>query len=114
MLFDKDFSTETLDKESQKVANVIMRVLASKLPKDWKASGGGCKVFYSPKEWKSRGEQHGDGSVLVVTYDGGDHREFFNYDYESVDSIADMDNALEKAGYMHEPINHWSTAIYKN
>ena len=114
MLINKDFSTETLDGEALKVANVIMRVMTSNFPDDWELSGGGCKVFYSAEEWKERGERHGDGSVLVVIYDGGDHAAFFNYDHKSGDSIAAMDNALSKAGYMHEPINHWSTAIYKD
>lgn len=114
MVINKDFSTETLDGEALEAAKIIMSAMTSNFPNDWELSGGGCKVFYSPEEWQERGERYGDGSVLVVTYDGGDHKTFFNYDYECNDSIAAMDNALLKAGYNHEPINHWSTAIYKN
>lgn len=114
MVINKDFSTETLDGEALEVAKIIMSALTSNFPNDWELSGGGCKVFYSPEEWQERGERHGNGSVLVTVYDGGDHAPFFSYDYDSSSSISAMDTALSDAGYMHEPINHWSTAIYKN
>ncbi len=31
---------------------------------------GGCKTFYSPDEWKARGEQYGTSAHLVIVYDG--------------------------------------------
>lgn len=41
---------------------------------------GGCTAFRSPKEWAERGEKYGLESVLVVVYDGGSHRQFFESD----------------------------------
>lgn len=40
----------------------------------------GCKVFYSPSEWRTRGEEYGNKSELIVVYDGGKHRSMFNMD----------------------------------
>lgn len=31
---------------------------------------GGCKTFYSPKEWQEKGNRYGTKSVLIVVYDG--------------------------------------------
>lgn len=52
-------------------------------------STGGCRTFYSPKEWEERGEEYARGSELVVVYDGGDVRPFF-----SMDAAYDLDMML--------------------
>lgn len=35
---------------------------------------GGCRAFFSPDEWRARGEKYGTepGVVLIVVYDGGE------------------------------------------
>lgn len=75
---------------------------------------GGCRTFYSPAEWKARGESYGLESVLIVCHDGGDVASFFNYDYECYQRLENMREALEKVGYWAEPCTSWYTAIYRS
>lgn len=46
---------------------------------------GGCKTFYTPKEWKERGEDYGTESLLVVVHDGGLLSYYLNIDYGDYD-----------------------------
>jgi hypothetical protein len=71
------------------------------------------RSFYTPKEWKDRGERYGLQSELIVVHDGGDLASFFNPDYGSWKLQSAMDAALEKVGYYAEPCTSWYTAIYK-
>lgn len=80
------------------------------------ADTGGCRAFYTPKEWADRGEEYGRGSVLVIVYDGGDLR-------YALDPTACADagwtlqdklhRLLETAGYYAEPCTCWYSAIYR-
>jgi hypothetical protein len=67
---------------------------------------GDCKVFYSPEEWRERGESYGAESELVVVYDGSEAR----YLAEFNDGMA---RALEKEGLFVECCTHWYAAVYK-
>ena len=69
--------------------------------------------FYSPREWRARGELYGLQGELIVVHDGGDLAPFFNPDYEDWDAQSDMNAALKEAGYYAEPCTTWYTAIYK-
>ena len=71
------------------------------------------RSFYTPAEWKARGERYGLQSELIVVHDGGDLASFFNPDYGSWKLQSAMNEALEKAGYYAEPCTTWYTAIYK-
>lgn len=73
---------------------------------------GGCRTFYSPQEWRDRGEYGGERAVLIVVYDGGDVGYAFDYDHEQYAIVDKMAAQLGKAGFMAEPINNWSCAIY--
>jgi len=74
---------------------------------------GGCRVFYSPAEWKARGERYGTDSVLVVVHDGGDHAAVFNFDYGCYEIMEDMRKVLEKVGCFVEQCTCWHSAVYK-
>jgi len=74
---------------------------------------GGCKAFYSPKEWKERGEDYGLESELIVVHDGGDLASIFNLDYGCYDLNAKMDEALRRHGVWMESCTCWYTAIYE-
>ena len=69
-------------------------------------NSGGCKVFYSPEEWRQRGERYGCESELVVVYDGSEAR----YLAEFNDGMA---WALEQEGLFVECCTHWYAAVYK-
>lgn len=78
-------------------------------------STGGCRAFYSPAEWKDRGEEYGTGSELIVTYDGGDLRYFFSMDagYETGWRFTErMRQELEELGLYSEECTCWYSAIY--
>lgn len=73
---------------------------------------GGCRAFYSPKEWEARGEEYGQKAALIVVHDGGDLARFFNYDYRAYDMIDEMSKRLDQAGAWAEQCTSWYTAIY--
>lgn len=74
---------------------------------------GGCRVFYSPQEWRERGESYGLRSELIVVYDGGDHRRFFNNDGFGLAMDCDrIVNALNGIGLYFEPCTGWYCAVY--
>lgn len=74
---------------------------------------GGCKTFYSPAEWKARGEEYCRNAELIVVYDGGAVAGFFGYDYEQYDLINDMDQQLFNAGFYSEQGTTWYSGIYE-
>ncbi len=74
---------------------------------------GGCRAFYSAREWRKRGEKHATHADLIVVYDGGDLAMFFE-SYESAPGLCTkMRAALGEIGVRVEPINGWSSAIYE-
>jgi hypothetical protein len=74
---------------------------------------GGCKMFYTPKAWKERGEQYGRESLVIVVHDGGDHAPYFNWDYQCYEMIEGLNKALAKIGCFTEQCTTWYSAIYK-
>jgi len=74
---------------------------------------GGCRAFYSPKEWRDRGEAYGTKSELVVVYDGGDVRELFEPEYGPQLS-EELWSKLKEKGLWYEPCTCWYSAIYVN
>lgn len=73
---------------------------------------GGCKPFYSPDEWRERGEWRAiggepDSTVLIVCHDGGDMSH-----YSGAPKIwSAIDTALNAAGYRVNYGEHWWTYI---
>ena len=74
---------------------------------------GGCTPFYSPKEWKERGERYGTESLLIACHDGGDLSAFF-CPYEASETLAEaLRMALAEKGLFFENCTGWYTAIYE-
>ena len=73
---------------------------------------GGCKAFYSPQEWKARGETYGRESELVVVYDGGDLAAVMSNElgYGLRESLSTELGAV--AGVYFEDCTNWYAAIY--
>jgi len=86
-------------------------ILAHVTRKDPKASGGGCRAFYTPEEWKERGEKYGTTSVLVICHDGGDMCPYFSLDY-GWEMAEGMNDVLRELGLYAEACTGWYTAIY--
>jgi hypothetical protein len=74
---------------------------------------GGCKAFYSPKEWADRGEDYGTDSELIVVHDGGDHAYAFSWSQGQYDLIDAMVENLNPLGVYSEQCTSWYSAVYK-
>jgi len=97
---------EKLSAEGKRVYDVIMTVIREGID-----DSGGCKAFYSPVDWKARGEDYGHTSELVVVYDGGDIGVYFDrFGYTTLRD--EMNAALEAAGYYYEPATCWYGCVY--
>lgn len=103
-----------LDAKGRKAAQAIIKLL-----KKHGADDLGSNRFYTPQQWRDRGEEYGRNSVLVITYDGGDHRRFFNMDAcyrtgraSDYDSWEEMQEVLREAGFYFEECTCWYAAVY--
>lgn len=70
----------------------------------------GC--FWSPQEWKARGEEYGRSASLIVTHDGGPYAGSFNPNYGDRRAYQGMADALGAVGYYAQQCTGWYTAIY--
>jgi len=91
------------------------RAIMALLNKQYATYTGGCRSFYSPAEWRERGEQYGTNGELVVVYDGGDLARFFSIDasYPSYEGHTLMSEALAAEGLYFEECTCWYAAIYE-
>jgi len=69
-------------------------------------NAGGCKVFYSPEEWRERGEAYGAESELVVVYDGSEARYLAEFN-------PGIEEVLARLNLFIECCTHWYAAVYK-
>lgn len=97
-----------LSRKGRAAAQAILKILKG----NGTSESGGCKIFYSPKEWKNRGELYGLKSELIVVYDGGDLYHFLSYSSEAYKAQELMFKALENVGVYAEPCTCWYSAIY--
>lgn len=97
-----------LSDDGRKVAETILAFLTEK---DLTYHGGGGK-FYSPQQWRDRGEDYGTDSLLVITHDGGDHAGAFNIDYEQYQLIEQLRDRLVPLGVFSEQCTSWYSAVY--
>jgi hypothetical protein len=73
---------------------------------------GSHGVFYSPSEWRQRGEEYGCNALLIVTYDGGDHRHAMTLDSECYALNERFQDALQKVDCFFEECTTWYGAVY--
>ncbi len=97
-----------LSTSGRRAAEAIHEFLATK---DLEYHGGGGR-FYSPAQWRDRGERYGLSSLLIVTHDGGDHAGAFNLDYEQYALNNELTQWLRDNGFWMEQCTSWYTAIY--
>ena len=92
------------------------RAAAKAIQKELIASDGetgGCRAFYSPKQWRERGEQYGRNAELIVCHDGGDLALMFSLDHECHETHEKVLQALARVGAWAEACTCWYSAIYK-
>lgn len=97
-----------LSKAGREAAKVIRDYLVEAGLDD---HGGGGR-FYTPREWRDRGEAYGTNSLLIVTHDGGDHAAAFNWDYEAYSVMEELRRRLARIGVYGEQCTSWYSAIY--
>ena len=98
-----------LNPDGKKAAKAILALLTTELTSP---SGGGLPAFYTPEEWLNRGEDYGQGSVLIVCHDGGDQARFFDLAYCQYDAHERMRAHLEQLGLYAEQCTGWYSAVY--
>jgi hypothetical protein len=94
------------------------RAIVDALRKHGLVYTGGGRAFYSPKEWKDRGEDYGTESQLVVVYDGGDLFYVFNSsmhsEFEKPANVREeIDKRLADFGLYVEECTGWYAAVYE-
>lgn len=104
---NNDFNMDHLNAEQKTIARVMVKVAGKG------ATGGGCPAFYTPEQWRERGEAYGLDAKLIVCHDGGALAKFCNYDYMQYAKIDRMSAALEKVGYHVENCTSWYSAVYE-
>lgn len=77
-------------------------------------SGG--PIFYSPKQWRERGESYGESCELIVVYDGADIRTALSfdraYDFGSYAPLEELAAELRRLGVYAEECTCWFSGIY--
>ena len=97
-----------LNDSGLKAANIILAFMEKH-----NMSTGGCRLFYSPEQWKSRGEEYGITSELIFVYDGGDLFDVLNgYIEGSYRMMDEFTKVLVDGGFHYEPCTHWYSAVY--
>lgn len=108
---------ETLKGLAREAAEKVVAYIRAQHKKAFdenKEPGAGGKMFYTPEEWKERGEKYGTEALVVVVHDGGDHAPYFNWDYECYKLIEGLAEELAKIGCFAEQCTGWYSAIYKD
>lgn len=75
-------------------------------------AAGFDRIFYTPKEWRDRGEKYGLRSELIVVHDGGAHAPAFNWDYRNYDLVEQLRVRLQTVGCFAEQCTTWYSAVY--
>lgn len=110
MIKDLNAMPEGLSTKGQKAYKVIMDTMTLA---NGTVDTGGCITFYSPQQWKAKGELNCLDAELIVVYDGGAVARFFSYGYACYDLINDMDEQLSNAGFYSEQGTNWYSGIYE-
>ena len=97
-----------LSKQGRAAAKAIVEFLTEHGMTDH----GGSGKFYTPREWRDRGEEYGTRSLLIITHDGGDHAAAFSWDYEQYELMEQLRGRLSKIGVYVEQCTSWFSAVY--
>ena len=69
--------------------------------------------FYTPAQWRMRGEDYGNGSnvVLCMTFDGSHVYDYMNM-HDGYKAFDDLVQVLGELGVYFEMMHSWSFAVY--
>lgn len=105
-----DFDASDLKGKARTLANAITAWLAAR--NGYAPSGNGCKAYYSPRQWRERGESYGCDSVLILCHDGGALATVCNLDYGNYLAAEEFRKFLHSRGYWVEACTSWYSAVY--
>ena len=105
--FDAEWSTDHLDGLARRAADALVALMADD------ATTGGCRPFYTPDEWRARGESYGLTSVLVCCHDGGTLSHMLDLSQAGYDVQRAVRDALTPLGLFVEQCTGWYSAVYR-
>ena len=73
---------------------------------------GGCRLFYSPAEWRERGESYCGNSELVIVYDGAEAKYALSLDGLRYDIHELLRSELGDVDLFTEEGTHWYSGVY--
>lgn len=92
----------------------LVEKIASEVLKEKEIFTGGCNPFYTPEEWRARGEEYGLNSELIICHDGGDYAYLCNTDHGFYELTDMFSQKLKEHGYFLEACTCWYSALYKD
>ncbi len=98
-----------LSEQASEAAKLIHSTILKVIGHD--AYTGGCRAFYTPEEWKAKGEKYGLNATLIIAHDGGDLADYFG-PMAPDELIIKMENALSAIGYYADLCTGWYSAVY--
>ena len=99
----------TMTDRQREAVDIVMRVAQELEPR---TLDNGCRDFYTPAEWRARGEAYGHDGVLIVVHDGGNLAPLFNHDYGCSSWVRAMRKSLEAVGFYVEACTPWYSAVF--
>jgi len=101
----------SLPPDAMRVAKIIRTFMRRNCPFPQRCWDGST-CFYSPAEWRERGELYGLESVLIVTHDGGDLARFCDWSRQDYRAMERLSKRLAAAKVYMEQCTCWYSAIY--
>ena len=98
---------KTLCRAGRKAAEALREFC---LKHDLTHTGG--RVFYSPEEWRARGEAHATSSLLVIVYDGAACRRALSFDGGDYRTLEAFRLILDSLDVFSEECTCWYSGIY--
>lgn len=98
-----------LPPDAMRVAKIIRTFMRRNCPfPRW----DGSTYFYSPAEWRERGELYGLESILIVMHDGGELPRFCDWARQDYPAMERFSKRLTAAKLYVEQCTCWYSAIY--
>jgi hypothetical protein len=72
----------------------------------------GGRVFYSPQEWRERGERHATHSLLVIVYDGAAIRQALSFDGLDYALMEKLRTTLDALDLFTEECTCWYCGLH--
>lgn len=77
------------------------------------------KLFRTPEEWTGRGEEYGEGAVLILIHECCEAGEAISYDKacevpRPYHHLEELSKILRDEGFLMEEMYRWAAAVYSD